>query len=343
MEISVIVPVYNVEKYLNRCVDSILSQTFTDFELLLIDDGSTDGSGSICDEYAAKDSRVKVFHKENGGLSDARNCGIENAIDSETKWITFIDSDDWLHGRYLEILYGACKTHGVDIACCNFAVKYDYSADEKIASVNETLFTPEKYWCYSQRNAAITWCKLYKKDLFKNLRFPKGLIHEDEFTTYKALFSTDKIVLVDLPIYYYFVNVESITRVKWSTKKLVAFTAYKEQCEYFLEHGFIEAFKCSNRAYVWMIFYMFCESVVVPKEYKKYKRITLRRWKQDFKRWRKSDLLKNNKKYRWPFLWFYPIKIGLIDNVKDVIKQGGLKAVKEKIKEHKRNKADYKN
>ena len=101
-KISVIVPVYNVEKYLHRCVDSILAQTFTDFELLLINDGSKDSSGVICDEYAAKDSRVLVFHKENGGVSSARNMGLDNA---KGEWISFVDSDDWVEKEYLETLY----------------------------------------------------------------------------------------------------------------------------------------------------------------------------------------------------------------------------------------------
>jgi glycosyltransferase involved in cell wall biosynthesis len=110
--ISVIVPVYKVEKYIHRCVDSILGQTFTDFELILVDDGSPDSCGAICDEYAAKDSRV-VIHQENGGLSAARNAGIEWSFDhSNSGWMTFIDSDDWVHPQYLELLHRACLENG---------------------------------------------------------------------------------------------------------------------------------------------------------------------------------------------------------------------------------------
>ena len=339
MEISVIVPVYNVEKYLNRCIDSILAQTFTDFELLLIDDGSTDNSGKLCDEYAAKDKRVRVFHKENGGAASARNMGLTEA---SGEYIAFIDSDDWVDRTYLEVLFRICVENGVDLGCCGHQTTAEYTIKADIKENSITIYTPEEFWCYSQSNAAIVWGKLFAKKLFDGVRFPEGVIIEDELTTHKAIFQCQKLVCADAVLYYYFVNESSVMHTKWSTKNLVAFQAYREQCEFFLEHGFLEAFKCSNRAYVFMIYFMFCESVVVPKEYKKYKRITLRRWKQDFKRWRKSDLLKNNKKYRWPFLWFYPIKIGLIDNVKDVIKQGGLKAVKEKIKEHKRKKALFK-
>ena len=117
--VSIIVPVYNTEKFLHRCIDSILTQTYTDFELLLIDDGSKDSSGTICDEYAAKDVRVRVFHKENGGVSSARNMGLDNA---RGEWITFVDSDDWIDDNYLEALYGACIVSGSDIVFCGFRV-----------------------------------------------------------------------------------------------------------------------------------------------------------------------------------------------------------------------------
>ena len=113
-QISVIVPVYKVEPYLRRCVDSILAQTFTDFELILVDDGSPDNSGAICDEYAQKDARVHVIHQENGGLSAARNAGIDWVFaHSDSQWLTFVDSDDWVHPEYLERLYHAVLEHNV--------------------------------------------------------------------------------------------------------------------------------------------------------------------------------------------------------------------------------------
>ena len=118
-KISVIVPVYKVEKYLNRCVDSILAQTLSDFELILVDDGSPDNCGIICDDYQSKDNRVVVIHKENGGLSDARNKGIERALtNGESEWITFIDSDDYVNERYLELLFSAAINNQVDLSCC---------------------------------------------------------------------------------------------------------------------------------------------------------------------------------------------------------------------------------
>ena len=119
--ISIIVPVYNTEKYLNRCVDSILNQTFTDFELILVDDGSPDNCGKICDEYKEKDRRVRVIHKPNGGLSDARNAGIEWALNnSDSEWISFIDSDDWVHPNYLDFLLRAAEQNNTSVSICGF-------------------------------------------------------------------------------------------------------------------------------------------------------------------------------------------------------------------------------
>ena len=125
-KISVIVPVYNTEQYLHRCIDSILAQTYTDFELLLIDDGSKDNSGKICNEYAAKDSRVRVFHKENGGVSSARNIGLDNA---KGGWISFVDSDDWISTEYLENLFNAVD-NTVDLVVA-YAHLVDYQEPDK--------------------------------------------------------------------------------------------------------------------------------------------------------------------------------------------------------------------
>lgn len=127
-KISVIVPVYNVEKYLSRCIDSILSQTFTDFELLLVDDGSTDKSGEICDEYAKTDARIKVFHTENRGVSAARNLGIKEA---SADWISFVDSDDWVEDKYLSDLYGEGFSHDECIVCQSVFMENE-SSPEKI-------------------------------------------------------------------------------------------------------------------------------------------------------------------------------------------------------------------
>ena len=169
-KISVIVPVYKVEKYLNRCVDSILSQTFTDFELILVDDGSPDKCGEICEEYANKDSRIHVIHQKNGGLSAARNTGIDWAnANSNSKWITFIDSDDWVHHEYLKQLLETANARNVDICVCNYTSCPEGSEPVERRHTNEIkLCSPEEIWCQKRVNAVIAWGKIQQETLEKH-------------------------------------------------------------------------------------------------------------------------------------------------------------------------------
>ncbi|WP_133067104.1 glycosyltransferase family 2 protein [Eubacterium maltosivorans] len=210
--ISVIVPVYKVEKYLVRCLESILQQTYQDFEIILIDDGSPDNSGLICDKYVQKDKRIKVLHQKNSGLSDARNRGLEIA---SGEYIAFIDSDDWIDPYYFEILMSNLIKYDLDISICNF---YKTTASEKI-SID---YAAAKIYRYSNKEAleqyfsefyvpiVVAWGKIYKKHLFKNICFPKAKIHEDEFTTHRLILESDKIGFCDLPLYNYFQREDSI-------------------------------------------------------------------------------------------------------------------------------------
>ena len=147
-EISVIVPVYKVEKYIHRCIDSILNQTFRDFELIMVDDGSPDNCGAICDEYAAKDNRVVVIHQENGGLSAARNAGIDWAFtNSNSEWLNFIDSDDWVHPEYLQKLYDAAKCNNVSVSVCGFERTCGEEPEIIEANIVYRLWSPEGSLC----------------------------------------------------------------------------------------------------------------------------------------------------------------------------------------------------
>ena len=236
-KISVVVPIYNVEKYLNRCVDSILNQTFTDFELILVDDGSPDNCGKICDEYAEKDNRVRVIHKPNGGLSDARNAGIEWALkNSDSEWITFIDSDDWVHPQYLELLLKAACDSGTSISICSYVSTDKQSKDIKIFDSKFEIHNTEKFYIEKNVNAVVAWGKLYKKKDFTEIRYPVGKIHEDEFTTHKILFKYDNIAFVNEELYYYFTNPDGIMNSVWSPKKLVKFEAVYEQIDFLSEN-----------------------------------------------------------------------------------------------------------
>ena len=206
-EITVVVPVYKVEEYLNDCVDSIIAQTFPDFELILVDDGSPDRCGEMCDGYAERDRRVRVIHKENGGLSDARNKGIDAA---EGRYITFIDSDDTVSRDYLKCLHDAAIKYDADIVQGNltsFEEKLDTEGkDRRGAPYSEKVFEHEEafhdYLIYKTHYSNST-VKLYRIELFEGVRFPKGKYSEDEYTTYRLVLKSRRDVCLSRFLYYY--------------------------------------------------------------------------------------------------------------------------------------------
>ncbi len=248
-EISAIIPVYKVEPYLRRCVDSILAQSFTDFELILVDDGSPDGCPAICDEYAQKDSRVHVIHQQNGGLSAARNAGIDWAFaNSDSQWLTFVDSDDWVHSRYLETLLDAAKSLGAQIAACYCHLTTTESEEQEDIEMAQ-LLCPEDYWTTVPFPVHST-CKLFNKDRFLSLRFPEGRLHEDQFTTYRALFSVSTIASIPTKLYYYFQSPSGITRSQWTPKRLDDIVALEEQLEFFERDRYFRALDTARNRYV---------------------------------------------------------------------------------------------
>lgn len=252
--ISVIVPVYKVEEYLSRCVDSILSQTFEDFELILIDDGSPDNCGKICDEYTKKDNRVHVIHQENGGLSSARNAGIDWAFEnSDSEWLTFIDSDDWVHIQYLDLLLSAASEKNAKISVCEYKKVSNYLKPTLIPSSATQKISSEELYTEKNTVATIACGKLYKKSCFKAIRYPVGKIHEDEFVTYKLLFEQPYIVYLDAQLYFYYTNVNGIMCSAWSPKRLDTIIAREEQIVYFRKNGYINALKKVERILLWYI------------------------------------------------------------------------------------------
>lgn len=233
--ISIIVPIYKVEEYLERCIESLITQTYPYFELILVDDGSPDKCGEICDRYSKIDSRIKVIHKENGGLSDARNKGLDFATG---KYITFIDSDDWVDSDYLKVLYKLLIDRNADISICNF-IKTESDSFSIIKENDEVLeFSNiealERIYSDLSVQLTISWGKLYKAELFRKIRFPYRKIHEDEFTTYKLLYKANKIVYTNRMLIYYWQRADSIMGQGFKLKnKLDSIEALKERILFF--------------------------------------------------------------------------------------------------------------
>lgn len=252
-EISVIVPVYKVEPFLRRCVDSILGQSYRDFELILVDDGSPDNCGAICDEYARCDSRVKVIHQENGGLSAARNAGIDWAFEnSGSQWLAFVDSDDWVHPEFLQRLYSAAVETGCSISACGF-FRTGGGAFPEMGENTICAMDADDYYCSETVHGGLTavaWNKLYHKSLFGKLRYPVGKLHEDEFTTYRAVYAAGKVGVTGAELYAYYQNPEGIMQSKWNPRRMHVLEAFEQQIAFAQENGKERLLKKVTLAYV---------------------------------------------------------------------------------------------
>lgn len=254
--ISILVPVYNVEKYLERCIDSILKQSFQNFDLLLVNDGSTDKSGEICDKYKKLDNRVHIIHKKNEGVAEARNICIKWALkNSDSEWITFIDSDDWVHRDYLKLLYNAAQEGNTEISCCNYIRTGDEKNIPTIGIVQSmSAITPENLCVKNGMSLGVVWGKLYKKFLWNDIVFPYGKIHEDEFTTYKLLFKCNMITVLDCEIYYYYINPNGIMNSEWSVKRLDILDALENQIEFFNKNHYSKALCDKLKLYIELLY-----------------------------------------------------------------------------------------
>lgn len=235
--ISVIIPIYNVEKYIDRCVDSVLAQTYRNLEIILIDDGSPDACGMICDQYAKKDSRIKVVHKKNGGLADARNVGLEMASGD---YITCIDSDDWVSNYYVSNLYKAIIKDDADVSISGFICAYEDKMEQLDKVI--TVDTLETYKCLSshdciekilyQDEVEVFACgKLYKNYIIKDLKYPVGKLYEDIPVTYNCIKRSNKVALVNNIDYFYFQRKNSIQNEKFSLRKLDGIKHCREMME----------------------------------------------------------------------------------------------------------------
>lgn len=238
--ISVIVPVYKVEAYLERCVESLLAQTYENLEIILVDDGSPDGCPAICDAYARREPGIRVIHQKNAGLSGARNAGIDAARGT---CVAFVDSDDYVAKDFIRVLYELLEETGCMISQCRFAyvqgepLKGKRDRDYHIyrgMSLMEQLYGPEEdATCF-----VVAWNKLYRRELFETVRYPVGRIHEDEATTYRLFHEGRKLVFTERVLYgYYTENTGSITSA-FSRKRLQWLTAHEERIAFFEENGY---------------------------------------------------------------------------------------------------------
>ena len=231
--ISVIVPIYNVEKYLSKCVDSIINQTYKNLEIILVDDGSPDNCPKICDEYEKKDSRIKVIHKENGGLSDARNAGMKIA---KGKYISFIDSDDFISENFINILYRNLSVSKCDIAECDI-VKFGEAENpvEQLSDKKPLVVDTEKglsMLIAENEFHQYVWNKLYKSELIKGIYFEKGKLNEDEFWTYRIFVRSRSICKIYDVMYFYLQRQNSIMGVSFNLKRLDSLEAKVQRQKY---------------------------------------------------------------------------------------------------------------
>lgn len=255
--ISVIVPVYNGEQYIEKCMQTIVNQTYRNLEIIVVDDGSTDSSAELCAEWEKKDPRVKLIRQKNGGLSNARNTAMRSA---HGDLIGFVDIDDWIHPQMFEILFSCMQCYGLDMVSCNYQLAYDtntvyekYDVDaikndiEIVASKNAL----EGFIEYYKRRIRIpVWCKLYKSGLIKEIGFVEGKVYEDEYLIHRIIGSCDKIGIIDTPLYYYYQSPNSIIRSGYSIKRFDIIHAFRDRYLYLKE------LQIKEQAVFWGKFYI---------------------------------------------------------------------------------------
>lgn len=234
--VSVIIPVYKVEKYLDRCLASVLRQSYHNLEIILVDDCSPDKCPKMCDEYAKRDSRVRVIHKKNGGASSARNAALDIMSGD---YCFFVDSDDFIQTGAVEYLVGLSLKYDADLVQCarDWGSQDDFSASANYIDDKPEIFEGNSIFGSTKNNVTL-WCKLYRSSLWKDVRMPIGKLNEDDYTTWKLYYKANTVVVTDLKLYYNFVNNEGVTA---SLKKVPNITypmeAYHERISFFDEKG----------------------------------------------------------------------------------------------------------
>lgn len=251
--VSIIIPVYNAEVYLQRCVTSLLRQTYKQIEIILVDDGSPDNSGTICDEYAKIDKRVRVIHKANGGAATARNKGLDEA---RGKYICFVDADDYVSCEYIETLYNLLVENNADIAQCDYLLTFKGDSqmpqEKKIIS-NYTAIEMLKLFQIENDfriKIVVVWNKIYKREIFDDIRFPEGIIYEDEAIIPKILFKAKRITDTTEKLCAYFMSENSVMRSGFSLKRLDYLSALQERISFYEKVELGEFYYCDLQKYI---------------------------------------------------------------------------------------------
>lgn len=247
--ISIVIPVYKVEKYLEKCIESIINQTYKNLEIIIVDDGSPDNCPQMCDEFAKSDKRIKVIHKENGGLSDARNAGIDIATG---KYITFVDSDDYITNDYVEYMYNLIKKHNTKIATCETQVVHiesDEENQEQFIENIEVLTARDLFYkiLFAQKSDVSAYSKLYETALFRDIRYPKGVVYEDTATTYKLIEKCDKIATGNKKCYFYFSRPNSISKMCGFNKNEIDYIKNTDEMLKYLQNKYPDLEQAINR------------------------------------------------------------------------------------------------
>lgn len=254
--ISVIIPVYNVYPFLAECIDSVCNQTYADLEIILVDDGSTDQCGVLCDNYAQKDARISVIHQQNMGLSGARNTGI---IESHGDYLVFVDSDDRIHPMMLQILYDAMLQYHAEIVICSHRIIQEQEPAK--TAYTEVHIEPENVKIMSGRECVerlysdeavdmvVAWNKLYPRSVFSDLKYPLKRLHEDEFITHKILYPLTKCIYINVPLYEYRLRANSIMAEKNRYRLQDKMDAFEERCIFFEKHNDTELYHKALRRY----------------------------------------------------------------------------------------------
>ena len=304
-KVSIIVPIYNSKKYLYKCINSLLNQTLKDIEIILIDDGSEDSSGSICDYFFKIDNRIKVIHKKNDGPSSSRNAGLDIAVG---EFIGFVDSDDWVDLEMYQILTDSANQFEADIVACNITlvnlrgetILYNLKAANLLYTREEALRE-----LYLNKILTFSSCnKIYKRELFHGVRYKEGIILEDMDLSYKIICKADKISYLSRPFYYYRYNESSILRKKFTLKRLDEYYVKKEMYDFYLKEypeisDIVYLYVCSAGSYIFsLIKFHYRDKITEYRYLINYDNEILRRL------CKRSDLGIKNKLKAWLFLFF---------------------------------------